>query len=241
MISDSSRRLKRSRGFTLIELLIVMGIAVILLVIALPTMSYQRRLMRFNGVTREFLTQLRYARQLAMSERQAITFQYDDTNKVINIIDHNNDPTNPTSGTAVLAETGYPNTTSPAAIVYTVSLLQGGLQSGEIKYGVPTGTADGLPTGHATLPTSLGDTISMTTLPTSKKLNITFQADGSVISPAGVPTGGVTLSAGTRLDSAIFLFDNVAATATPTAISVLGASGRVKVWRYNDSANTFNE
>ena len=62
------------------ELLIVMGIAVILLVIALPMMTSQRRLMRFNEPP-EFLTQLRYARQLAMSERQAITFQYDDSTK----------------------------------------------------------------------------------------------------------------------------------------------------------------
>lgn len=240
MISDGGRRLKRSRGFTLIELLIVMGIAVILLTIALPTMTSQRRLMRFNAVTREFLTQLRYARQLAMSERQAITFQYDNSTKSINIIDHNNNPTVATSGTAVLAQTNYPNTSSPAAIVSTVSLLQGGLPSSEIKYGVPT-TADGLPTGHPTVPTSLSDGVSMTALPGSNKINITFQADGSVISPAGVGTSGVTLSAGTRMDSAIFLFDTVAPGATATAISVLGSSGRVKVWRYTYSGNKFNE
>lgn len=240
MISDGGGRFARSGGFSLIEILIVMGIAVILMVIALPTMMTQRRLMRFNGSAREFMTQLRYARQLAMSERQAITFQYDDNTKEIKIIDHNNDSTSPTSGTAVLAQTNYPVTTSPAAVVHTVSLLQGGLTSSEIKYGTPT-TSDGLPTGHATLPTVLGDGTSLTTLPTSKKLNITFQADGSVISPAGVPTGGVTLSGGTRMDSAIFLFDTYEPEGTATAISVLGSSGRVKVWRYNDSANRFDE
>ncbi len=231
--------MKRSQGFTLIELLIVMGIAVILLTIALPTMTSQRRLMRFNGVTREFLTQLRHARQLAMSERQAITFQYDDSTKTIKIIDHNNDPVVPTSGTAVLADTSYPNTNSPAVVVNTVSLLQGGLSSSEIKYGVP-GTADGLPTGHPTIPTSLADGISMTAL-TSNKINITFQADGSVISPAGVGTSGITLSAGTRMNSAIFLFNTIAPGSTATAISVLGASGRVKVWRYTYNGNKFNE
>lgn len=239
MISERGRRFERSHGFSLVEILIVVAIAVILLTIALPTMTSQRRLMRFNAATREFLVQLRYARQLAMSERQAVTFQYDDSTKDINIIDHNNDPTLPASGTAVLADTNYPSTTG-SVVVNTASLLQGGLLSTEIKYGVPT-TADGLPSAHLPLPTSLGDGISMTTMPSSNKINITFQADGSVVSPAGVPIGGVNLSAGTRMDSAIFLFDTSAATGTATAISVLGASGRVKVWRYSNNANVFNE
>jgi prepilin-type N-terminal cleavage/methylation domain-containing protein len=234
------KRCGKPRGFTLVELLIVMVIAAVLSAIAIPSMIYQRRLMRFSGVTREFSTQLRLARQLAMSERQAVTFQYDDNTKDIRIIDHNNDPTSATSGTAVLADSSYPNTASPAVIVNTVSLLQGGLLSSEIKYGVPT-TSDGLPTGHPTIPTTLDDGTSITTLPTSKKINITFQADGSVVSGAGVPVSGVTLSAGTRMDSAIFIFDTQAIGVTPTAISVLGASGRVKVWRYTQNGTKFIE
>ena len=225
-------------GFTLIELLIVMAMAVLLTAIAIPTMMSQRRMIRFNAASREFLVNLRFARQLAMSERQAVSFVYNDDTKEISIIDHNNDTTSATSGTAVLAITGYPSTSSPAKVVSTTSLLQGGLTLDEIKYGVPT-TSDGIPTG-VTVPTLLGDGITMTTLPSSKKIAITFQADGSVVSPAGMPTSGVTLPAGTRLDSAIFLFDNKAAASTAMAISVIGASGRVKVWRYS-SANTFVE
>jgi len=38
-----------------------------------------------------------------------------------------------------------------------------------------------------------------------------------------------------------FIFDNQASIATPTAISVLGTSGRVKVWRYNTNGNTYSE
>ena len=238
MISKRDRRLHGARGYTLIEILIVLVIASILSAIAIPAMVSQRRLTRFNGLTREFATQIRYARQLAMSERQAMTFQYDDSTKEIKIIDHNNDPLVATSGTAVLAN-AYPSTAAPAQVVVTVSLLQGGLLSSEISYGVPT-TSTGLPSGHPTVPTSLADGTSMTTL-ASNKINITFQADGSVVSPTGVPVGGVTLSAGTRMDSAIFIFDNEAADGTATAISVLGTSGRVKVWRYNSSANTFSE
>ena len=239
MIRERDHHLKSIRGFTLIEVLIVLAIAAILSAIAIPTMISQRRLSRFNGVSREFMTQLRYARQLAMSERQAITFQYDDSAKVINIIDHNNDTTSTTSGTAVLADPSYPSTTAPAQIVMTVSLLQGGLPISEINYGVPT-TSTGLPSGHPTVPSSLGDGTSMTAL-ASNKINITFQADGSVVSPTGIPVGGLTLSQGARMDGAIFIFDNEAAGATASAISVLGTSGRVKVWRYNANGNTYAE
>ncbi len=223
----------------MIEVLIVLAIAAILGAIALPMMASQRRLLRFNGLSREFVTQLRYARQLAMSERQAITFQYDDNTKEINIIDHNNDTLSPTSGTAVLAN-AYPSTASPAQIVVKVSLLQGGLTSSEFKYGVPTSSE--LPVGHLTIPTSLSDGVAMTPLPSSQKFNITFQADGSVVNPSGVPTSGITLSGGVRMDSAIFIYDSLAPTATPTAISILGSSGRIKVWRYIDgSTNAFAE
>ena len=62
------------------------------------------------------------------------------------------------------------------------------------------------------------------------KLNITFQADGSVIDTSEIP-----------LDRALFLFNNAAAQATASAISVVGASGRVKVWRYSLSGNHYVE
>jgi prepilin-type N-terminal cleavage/methylation domain-containing protein len=237
MTIEMRHHLNGSRGFTLIELLIVLAVLVTLSAIALPMMLAQRRLLRFNAATREMAAQIRYARQLAMSERQAFTFQYDNVTKEIKIIDHNNDTTVSTSGTAVLAN-AYPNTNPPAQVVETVSLLQGGLLSTEINYGVPTGST-GLPTGHAPVPTSLGDGTTMTAL-ASDKINITFQADGSVVNPTGIPVGGVTLSQGTRMDSAIFIFDNQAAVATASAISILGTSGRVKVWRLTN-ANTFAE
>jgi hypothetical protein len=62
------------------------------------------------------------------------------------------------------------------------------------------------------------------------RLNITFQADGSVIDAVGIPE-----------DSALFIFNNVAAQATASAVSVVGASGRVKVWRYTLNGNKYVE
>lgn len=238
--ADTGRYRDLSGGFSLIELLIVCGVIGIISAMAVPSMISHRRLMRSTGVTREIMTQLRHARQLAMSERQAITFQYDNVAKQIRIIDHNNDPTSPTSGTAVLADPLYPNTSAPASVIATVSLTQGGIPATEIEYGIPT-ISTGLPAGHPTIPTTaLTDGIVMTPL-ASDQFNITFQADGSVVNRLGVPVGGITLSQGSRLDAAMFIFNNKAASNTASAISVLGTSGRVKIWRYTPNGNKYVE
>jgi prepilin-type N-terminal cleavage/methylation domain-containing protein len=205
------------RGFSLVELVIVVAIAGILTAIAIPQMISQRRLTRSTAVTREIMTQIRYARQLAMSQRQAVTFQYDSLTQTINIIDHNNIDTvpNPNSGIALLPPTaGYP-TTVGSTVVLTDSLTQGGLSSGEISWGIPSGlpgtptTADGVAVPNIAL--------------WSNKLNITFQRDGSVVDSTGNP-----------VDTAVFVYNNLAPKPTASAISVRGSSGRVKIWRYNN-------
>lgn len=225
-----------NRGVSLIELLIVMAIAAILIALAIPVMVTQRRLHRSRAVPREIMTQLRYARQLAMSQRQSITFQYDDSTKQIKIINHNNNqsltPSCNLSRTAILGASGFPNTAC-STLVTTIPLTQGGLLASEITYGIPAGSPL-LPSGAPVIPvTKLDDNILMTPLTPAGaggKLNITFHPDGSVIDATGLP-----------LDCAMFLFNNATAQATASAISVVGASGRVKVWRYNASVNKYVE
>jgi prepilin-type N-terminal cleavage/methylation domain-containing protein len=206
----------RCRGFSLMELLIVVTLIGIVSAFALPQIIAQRRLTRSIGITREIMTQIRHARQLAMSERKAFTFSYDDQTKQMTIIDHNNLRTDPNSGKAVLSLAGYPNTAG-STVVSTFSLGQGGLNSAEMTYGIPSG----LPT------VALKDGVSMTAL-VNNRLNITFQRDGSVIDATG------TASDRNSQDQALFIYNSQAAAATASAISVLGASGRVKIWRYDN-------
>ena len=197
---------------SLIEMLIVIALIGILTSMALPQLIVQRRLTRSVGLTREILTQLRETRQLAMSQRQAFTFLYDNAAKRISIIDHNSNPGGP-----LLLDPSYPNTAG-SVVVSSAPLAETAISS-EINYGIPAG----LPNG------ALTDGIAMTPL-VSNRFTVTFQPDGSVIDGAGDPQG-----------RAMFFYNNRAASGTASAISVMGASGRVKIWRYNSGANLYAE
>ncbi len=202
-------------GFSLVEMLIVVAMLSVLSALAIPQIIAERRLTRSIGVTREIMSQMRYARQLAMSERQEVTFQYDNATKRINVIDHNVNV-----GPLLFTDPAYSYPNNAGRVVRsTVPLATGGLDSAEISIGIPTGVPNA----------ALGDGISMTPL-VNNQLNITFQPDGSVIDISGNPVG-----------NALFLYNARAARGTASAISVVGASGRVKIWRYDGNANAYLE
>jgi prepilin-type N-terminal cleavage/methylation domain-containing protein len=214
--------LRAQRGFSVIEIMTVAAVAGIITAIAIPQMIAQRRLFRTANVAREITTQMRYTRQLAMSRRMAYTFQYDNTNKRIRIIGPI--PAGPTA----IADLSYPN--NPGSSVHlTVPLGTSGLASTEFTEGIPT-TSTGLPAGAPTIPTgALGDGVTKSTL-SSGNLYITFQPDGTVIDSLGAPA-----------NKALFYFNNKAAQDTASAISIVGASGRIKVWRYTTNGNQYAE
>lgn len=216
MISEKDCRIVLAiKGFSIIELLVVVAVAGVLTAVAVPQMISQRRLTRSTAVTQEIMTQMRYARQLAMSRRRAYTFQYDDANKRVRVI-------GPIpAGTAALTAGGYPSNAG-SAVALSVPLTQGGgLTSSDLSTGIPSG----LPGSPTSVDGIAGASLAGGTL------NITFQPDGSVIDTTGNP-----------VDRALFIYNNQASKATASAITVRGASGRVKVWRYtiNVNANASN-
>jgi hypothetical protein len=148
-----------------------------------------------------------------MSQRQAITFRYDNTAKQISLIDHNSNP-----GGSLLVDPSFPNTAG-SQVILTIPLAETSI-SQDMRYGIPTS----LPTG------ALGDGISMTALTNGQFFYVTFQPDGSVIDSAGDPQ-----------NRAMFIYNNRAAQGTASAISIIGASGRAKIWRYDAGANAYSE
>ncbi len=203
---------RQADGFSLVEVFIVAAIIGILTAITIPQLAAQRRLLRSAAVPREIVTQLRFARQRAMSHREATTFVYDNTAKTITVIDNN------ASGATVLNDSNYPNN-SGSTVVQTSTLTLMGLSSAEVSYGIPSG----LPTG------ALGDGVSKTNL-TNAKITVTFQPDGSVTDANGNP-----------VDRALFLYNSKIPTQTASAVSVLGSAGRIKLWRYDSGTNKYVE
>jgi Tfp pilus assembly protein FimT len=219
---DSGKRgWHADHGRTIIETLIVVGIGALITSFAIPQMLASRRLQRSTVLSREVLAQLRYTRQQAMTQRQAFTFQYDNSTKTIRIFDHqNNNNATPAclmTGTQVLTAPGYPNTACTVTAL-TVSLAST-VPASEITYGVPSGISN----------SNLGDGSSLTAL-SGTFVNITFQPNGTVID-----------STNTYVNKSLYFYNSVVPTQTATAISVLGAAGRVKVWRYSTSASKYSE
>jgi prepilin-type N-terminal cleavage/methylation domain-containing protein len=150
-------KLQKQKGFSLPELVVVLLVAAIILVLALPQIISSRRLFRFSGLQRQVSTSLREARQEAMSQRKPVTFRYDNSDK--RIITYGGD-------FGALGD----------AKNVVVPIAGSGVEPDDVKYGRPTG-----------VPTSaLSDTTNLTNL-SSNAVEITFQSDGSVIDASNNP------------------------------------------------------
>lgn len=213
---NCQRSTTSQRGASAVELVVVLVISGVLSAMAIPQFFNARRQLRAVAIPREIAARLREVRQLAMSQRQPFTFQYDDSTKYISVIDHG-----PYVAPATLFADALFPMTATSVTRSTIPLAVGGIPAGEIAYGIPAGVASGA--------TPLPDGATLTSL-ASNKITITFQPEGTVVDATGMPV--------TR---ALFFYDTKADVKTACAVSVIGAGGRIKVWRYSQGTSKYVE
>lgn len=190
----------KQKGFSLPELVIVLLILAILVMLALPQIISSRRLFRFSAMQRQIAASLRDARQEAMGQRTPVTFRFDDNTKEIKLYG------------------GKYGVLGDARNLVT-GMSGSGVDGFDIIYGRPAGVSAA----------ALADGTNLTNL-TSNAIDITFQADGSVIDASENPQ-----------NFSLFFYHTKHAKETAFAVSVLGAGGRAKIWRYNQQTNSYVE
>ncbi|MEO6589909.1 MAG: GspH/FimT family pseudopilin [Pyrinomonadaceae bacterium] len=188
------------KGFSLPELLIVLLVLSILVTLALPSVISARRLFRFSAMQRQIASSLRDAREEAIGQRTPVTFRYDHNTKEIKYYG------------GKFGSSGDSNN-------FKLQMSGSGLDPGEIIYGRPAGVSTA----------ALGDGTNLTSL-TSDALEITFQADGSVVDTSKNPK-----------NYTMFFYMSKNPRETAFAISVLGAGGRAKAWRYITQTDKYVE
>jgi len=100
-----------------------------------------------------------------------------------------------------------------------IDMSGNGLSSADIVYGRSPDAPN----------SALSDTSKMTAL-SGKTVSITFLTDGSVVDAGNVPT-----------NNALYFYNSKNPSESAFAVSILGAGGRVKLYRYNKAIKTYVE
>jgi len=221
----SSRGRKDCRGFSLIELIIVILIITIISAIALPRLIQSRRMLSSAALPREIVALLRYTRQQAISQMKVYTFRYDDLTKTVTIT--NNNELGITYDPALDQMVRLPGNTAATANVVPDVVVERYLLT---KTGVPASDIlVGRPSTLAVVPLDDGVNVVTPTVATNQII-ITFQQDGSVVDALNRP-----------LNRSLFMYNRQIPDPSAFAISVLGATGRIKPWRYDIATKKYVE
>lgn len=192
--------ISRQDGISMPEIVIVLLVISIIAVLALPQIISSSRLFRFAGMQREMVSQMREARQQAMTQRKPITYRYDHSQRKV-----------------IMYGGTYGALGDSKNFVY--DFATSGVSKDDIEYGRPS---------FAPV-SSLSDGTNLTNL-SSNAIEIAFQADGSVVDASDNP-----------VDTALFFFHKRHQKQTAFAVSILGAGGRIKLWRYSEGVNSYVE
>ncbi len=98
-------------------------------------------------------------------------------------------------------------------------LYGSGIAKGDIVYGRPSGVSTA----------ALGDGTNFTAL-VGGMTEIVFQPDGTVVDASGNPE-----------NKTLYFYNKLTAKDMAFAVSVLGAGGRIKIWRYSKGVNKYVE
>ena len=217
--APARRGLSRSGGFSLIELLIVCGLVAICSAIAIPQLIGSSRLLGSAGIPREIQAYLRFTRQQAIAQKMVYTCSYNNLTKQVTIINHGEtgityDPATDTMVKLPGNVAASANTVADVTVEQQ-TLVKAGVPGPDIIFGRPGGAPIA----------ALDDGTQMSTLSASNLINFTFQPDGSIVDSLNRP-----------INRSLFLYNTKVPKETAFAISVLGTTGRIKLWRYVVSA-----
>lgn len=211
------RSTARQDGFSLIELLVVIAIIIVMTAMAIFAAVGHKKAYRTEDQAMAIMDFMREASSRALTRRRTIRFEIDLTDKVMRIVDENN-----TFGV----------TTDDAVLrVQTLS------KDTDVRLNTTTNTSQ--PTGISVVPPSPSNYAAAPFAnDTSSHLvwAIRFRSNGAAYG-ATVATANVPTSATLMLWQPQIADPNKAQNATLVrAITVFGASGAVRYWKYDGSA-----
>jgi type II secretory pathway pseudopilin PulG len=205
------------RGFSIVEILVVIGIIMILVGVAIPSIMSTLKEARARAAAEQVVSMMRRAHEIAIDRRHVVVLTFTPAGGG-----------NPAKVTFLEEQrnVGPPVTFTPAPVVNTPNPETATLPTDMdfiLPPTVPTTSPDALGT-----PTSATDFGYSPTVGGSGLNQMYFQADGTVLRDS--PTGAVA--------SGVIYMGRPNEQLASRAVSILGQTGRVKAWRMDTPGGT---